>query len=153
MRRQPCLTFLTSLIPPPRLILLTIQLPTYPSQRLLHAVAPPPCCTFAAAANLSRPIASRLPPCSAAAALQRVVDKAQKDFSLTFQLGFELEFYLLRPHKQADGSGSGSGGNSGGSGSSRGGLPPPIDTSNYCHSGALDAAAAGACGLGGGRKT
>lgn len=80
--------------------------------------------------------------CCPRTALQRVVDKAQKDFSLTFQLGFELEFYLLRPHKQADGSGSGSGGNSGGSGSSRGGLPPPIDTSNYCHSGALDAAAA-----------
>jgi glutamine synthetase len=102
------------------------------------------------------PSSSRLPPCSAAAALQRVVDKAQKDFSLTFQLGFELEFYLLRPpsYKEGDSSGSGgSGGNGGGSSSSRAGVPPPIDTSNYCHSGALDAAAAGACGVGGLNKT
>ncbi|KAL4855747.1 Type-1 glutamine synthetase 1 [Chlorella vulgaris] len=83
--------------------------------------------------------------CCPRTALQRVVDKAQKDFSLTFQLGFELEFYLLRPpsYKEGDSSGSGgSGGNGGGSGSSRAGVPSPIDTSNYCHSGALDAAAA-----------
>jgi hypothetical protein len=83
-----------------------------------------------------------LPACSApdaalpAAALKRVLEAAEAQHGLTFRLGFELEFYLLKSPKDKQGSER-----EGGSGG--GGVPPPIDGSNYCHSGALDAAAPG----------
>lgn len=68
------------------------------------------------------------------AVLKRVLAGAFQERGLTFQMGFELEFYLLRLPKEGEGGGSGGGG----------GLPPPLDTSNYCHSGSFDAAAPGA---------
>lgn len=77
-----------------------------------------------------------------AAALQRVLEAAQDQHGLTFQLGFELEFYLLKAPKDGQGDGSGSGG--------VGGVPLPIDGSNYCHSGAMDAAAPGEASTGAG---
>ncbi|EFN50945.1 hypothetical protein CHLNCDRAFT_141615 [Chlorella variabilis] len=71
--------------------------------------------------------------CCPRTVLKRVLAGAFQERGLTFQMGFELEFYLLRLPKEGEGGGSGGGG----------GLPPPLDTSNYCHSGSFDAAAPG----------
>ncbi|KAL4420619.1 hypothetical protein ABPG75_010275 [Micractinium tetrahymenae] len=69
--------------------------------------------------------------CCPRTALRRVLGRAQERHGLTLQLGFELEFYLF--HKPEKGEVGGSTG--------RGGVPPPLDGSNYCSASALDAAA------------
>lgn len=65
-----------------------------------------------------------------------MLQRAQERHGLTLQLGFELEFYLLHKPDKAEPGGS----------SGRGGVPPPLDGSNYCSASALDAAAPGADG-------
>ena len=54
---------------------------------------------------------------------------AEEKHGLTFRLGQEVEFYLLRPGLMED--------------ASRRGLPEPVDTSVYCQTGAFDNVAAG----------
>lgn len=78
------------------------------------------------------------------AALKRVLAQAFEQHGLTFQLGFELEFYLLRrpdPEKAAERVAADTGPYAAAAGPPP--LPPPIDASNYCSSTAFDAAAPG----------
>ena len=67
--------------------------------------------------------------CCPRSALRRVLAAAEEKHGLTFRLGQEVEFYLLRPGLMED--------------ASRRGLPEPVDTSVYCQTGAFDNVAAG----------
>ena len=67
--------------------------------------------------------------CCPRSALRRVLAAAEEKHGLTFRLGQEVEFYLLRPGLMED--------------ASRQGLPEPVDTSVYCQTGAFDNVAAG----------